>query len=283
MTNKGIEHITPQGSKKFVFPITLGAISLGILLLVYVATLIPRGLAVYDSVKQTPGQAMNFFAVTQGKLEEFVPVLGSRLVPRSTGAWILPFSEPFPFHNGTNGLRAPLGKKYAITTNKRPRILFLGDSFTYGQLVSFDKTFAYQTAAKFGGQSINAGVPGYSLAQMLMHAKQVLPKYQPDYLIVQYSPWLVLRAILGWIPGESQMVMGPYFSASDDTLTVAPAPFVPTRSLLDRIDKYRSTTKGFWDAISFFTEVGIPFYVHHMYHLAIFRTKQLLGLAPRIS
>jgi hypothetical protein len=272
----------PSSKTSLRFPITLALICVALVLCIYVAMLIPRGLTIYDSIKIVQPAPMHNQGVIQGELGQFDPLFGYSLLPNSSGVWLVAKGEPVPFHNDANGIRAPITTADK-QTDKQGGLIFFGDSFTYGQLLHYQQTFAFLTAKKLGETSVNAGVPSYSLVQMLMYARQIIPKRHPGYVIVQYSPWLVLRAEAGVAMDKAGMVMAPYFYQSNDRMQVAPVPFVPPHQIMEREQKYKTTPKGFWDAVSFFTTVGIPFYVHHMYHLAIFRTKQLLGLAPRKS
>src|SRR5690606_37609731 len=105
---------------------------------------------------------------------------------------------------------------------KRPRLLFLGDSFTYGLFVPSEETIPQQTAKLLGGQAINAGVPGYSLAQVLIYAEKLIPKYKPDYVIVQYTPWMVERSTSGFATFSQGLLAAPYLFDTDTGMAIHP-------------------------------------------------------------
>lgn len=208
------------------------------------------------------------------------PILGVEPAPNATGAFLIPLGEPVPFHNDSEGLRAPLGVKHSFDPSKHPRLMFFGDSFTYGEMVSAENAFAYRSAAILGGESINAGVPGYNLAQMLLRAQRLVPKYQPDYLVVQYSPWLVTRAEHISVQNSNGYLMAPFFYHQQETAQVSPVLFTPPDWTLQKTEKFKYSKPGTADRVSFFFEFGAPFLVHHDLNMAALRIKQLLGLAP---
>lgn len=86
------------------------------------------------------------------------------------------------------GFRGPL-----LSTEKRndqdKRILFLGDSSTFGFDVPWDQTFAEQTAQCLSErgparvEAINGGTPGYNLDQLLARG-DFFSAYKPDLVVV---------------------------------------------------------------------------------------------------
>jgi len=75
-----------------------------------------------------------------------------------------------------------------ITLAAPQRILFLGDSSTFGFGVKEDQTFAHLTANCMGLQPVNAGVAGYSSMQLVEHFKIMAPKIKPNWVVVAL-PW----------------------------------------------------------------------------------------------
>lgn len=270
----------PTGTERLLF--YLSALLWGLLLALscwYVILLLERGLDTYNRVK-TP--ILPNHANTSTQLDQRDPILGNRLIPNASGFFLIKDGVPVPFHHDATGLRSP-PKSNAPQSGVRHQLLaFFGDSFTYGQLVPVEETFAYRSATQLGGESINAGVPGYSLAQMLLYAERLLKTHKVDYLVVQYSPWLVARAEAGKL-SENNLFMAPYFSSTANGMRVEPAPFTPSESLWLRTYKYKHTPKSVPDAISFLATVGLPLWLGHAYHATLFHAKQLLGLAPRKS
>lgn len=67
------------------------------------------------------------------------------------------------------------------------RILLLGDSFTFGQGVSMEESFARRMEKQLGGvEVINAGVPGYGLDQEYLLYKDRAHKFGADLVILVF-------------------------------------------------------------------------------------------------
>lgn len=65
------------------------------------------------------------------------------------------------------------------------RIAIFGDSFTFGEEVSDDETFAYQLERLLPGvEVLNFGVHGYGHDQELLYLREALPRYRPDIVLV---------------------------------------------------------------------------------------------------
>ncbi len=65
------------------------------------------------------------------------------------------------------------------------RIALLGDSFTFGEGVSDEETFARQVELLLPGvEVLNLGVHGYGHDQMLLTLREALPLYRPDVVLV---------------------------------------------------------------------------------------------------
>lgn len=71
------------------------------------------------------------------------------------------------------------------------RIAFFGDSFTFGEEVSDDETFAHQAERLLAAEDpaievLNFGIHGYGHDQMLLYLREALPLYQPDVVVLGY-------------------------------------------------------------------------------------------------
>lgn len=250
------------------------------LLLAYALSVVVRGLLVYGELRK-PLEPMHAAGRYIGQAFTVAPALGPVLAPGADGAWLIFNGEPVPFHHDEAGLRAPLGVRQSVQERRHPRLLFLGDSFTYGELVSAEDTFAARAAQALRGEAINAGVPGYGLAQMVLQARTLIARYRPDYVVVQYSPWLATRSQSEFSTHSGQMVMGPYFARGEGGLVVAPAAFIPPPALVARLDHYKTSPGGLGDRLSFLGRVAFPFFLDRDGKLIVFRLQQLLQLRPR--
>lgn len=67
---------------------------------------------------------------------------------------------------------------------KKSNLYFVGDSFTWGQWVSEEKTFPRLVESELQQPVINLGVPGYSFAQYETLFNEWIAKYKPNIVIL---------------------------------------------------------------------------------------------------
>ena len=171
------------GTRKILFNLAIAAFCALTVSVFYFATVAYRAL---------PLQHLKVGAV--GRLYGFDPLMGPVPLPDANGFLQLPGGGPaIPTHHDGDGVRVRVGVRQGCSGLKRPRLVFIGDSFTYGDFTLAENTFAYKAVIKLSGESVNGGVNGFGLAQMVLRARQLIPKYRPDYVVVQYSPWLAAR------------------------------------------------------------------------------------------
>ena len=185
--------------------------------------------------------------------------LGFAPIPNSRGVEIMPVGAAVPVRYDKYGFRLPFEDQSKIR-NDHPLVLTLGCSFTYGAATLAENTFPYLVGSYLNGSTSNAGVCGYGLAQMVLIAKRLIPRHNPDYVIVQYSPWLVKRAVRQLAPSYYGKIPNPYY-ADDKNLTIRPSIF-QTKIFDLAIDRYRSSQAGALDFFSFLRNVGLPLYIH---------------------
>lgn len=70
----------------------------------------------------------------------------------------------------------------------QPRILVVGDSMTFGEGVPADSTYSAVLERTLGVRVDNAGVPGYSSAQMAGRLRRYLPLLHPKVVVMTLSP-----------------------------------------------------------------------------------------------
>jgi len=96
------------------------------------------------------------------------------------------------YHTNSRGFRGP--EFEPGREGDRLRLMFLGDSFTFGEGVRFEDTYPEVTAgllAKQGGgdrrvEAYNFGVGGYNTAQSLQLLRMVLAEFSPDVVVLGY-------------------------------------------------------------------------------------------------
>jgi hypothetical protein len=103
-----------------------------------------------------------------------------------------------------------------------------GCSYSFGYSVEAEETYSYQLQRAIGCKVNNFAVNGYGLAQMLHDAEKNLPQTKPNFLIAQYSCWLINRGVTRYSPIQYGVLPSPYFAYSGDSIVLKPAEFVST-------------------------------------------------------
>jgi hypothetical protein len=89
-------------------------------------------------------------------------------------------------NTNSRGLRGKTEYSYDKHSNK-PRILILGDSFTFGNHVSDNETYSHYLQETMPNvEIVNMGVYGYGHDQMLILFKEEGVKYKPDIVILGF-------------------------------------------------------------------------------------------------
>lgn len=199
-------------------------------------------------------------------------------VPNSEGSRVTPMGPNVPVRWDEDGFRVPLELDEA--SDQRPLILSLGCSFTFGELNYARDTFPYLIGRSLKGTSKNAAVGGYGLSQMLLLAEELVPIHKPDYLLVQYSPWLVNRAQYPFAPSNWGITPTPFFYEKDRSFALSPPVFLSKIQELP-VDRYRDSPTNWLDAFSFYWNVGLPLIVHDDFNMLKFRAYSIAGAIPR--
>ena len=215
------------------------------------------------------------------QIHEYDSELGYVPIPGAQAEFYYDNGAYFPAKYDNNGFRITVAQNPDMKYS-RPLYLFLGCSFTFGHGVKAEQAFPYLVGkVSNGGYAINAGVNGYSLAHMLILAEKLIPKYRPDQVFVQYSPWLSKRALQKY--GRSLSVLSkvplPYFSESKGSITVSPPAF-SVRSAESVFSKYKFTKKSTLDYISFLFEVAFPMQMELDFKVIVANIKWWTGLMP---
>jgi hypothetical protein len=121
----------------------------------------------------------------------FHPELGDIPVPNKHGMYHLPGIYYLTFRNNSLGWRGHREYREVKPTNYR--VLFLGDSFTYGVGVNDDQTFAARVEQNLLGDHLsvevmNAGNPGKGTDYELKLFQTVGAKFHPDLTVLCFFP-----------------------------------------------------------------------------------------------
>ena len=193
----------------------------------------------------------------EGKIFEGDAVMGHIPIPCASGFLNLRYNKiplhSIPIKHDNNGFR--ISDTASCEPNlSGPLVLFLGCSFTEGADVKQEETFSGLVGKSIHGNGLNAGVSSYGFNQMLILARKFIPAYKPDYVVVQYSPWLSERARNRFAPTRGLQIPSPYFADIHDSVKLLP-PCYPTSSFSIKYkpDTNRSKFRNF---MSFFFHEG---------------------------
>jgi hypothetical protein len=190
---------------------------------------------------------------------------------------VFPVGPAVPTKVDQNRFRIPANEDYQPQAD-RPLILALGCSLTFGAACRAEDTYPFLVADGLQGRCINAAACSYGLVQMLIRARDLIPRLKPDIVLVQYSPWLVDRATNNYAPTYFGKLPVPYFFDTESgTLDIHPPAF--SQSDADPL-QYRNATRGAGLYFSFLFRAGLPLLIHDDFWTAVTRAKQTFGLAP---
>jgi hypothetical protein len=127
-----------------------------------------------------------------GRYAVYHPRRGWTLKP---GIEELPVFDKKVLNSNSKGLRGKAEYPYERAVGA-PRIVVLGDSFTFGEEVSDDETYSHDLQASLpGAEVLNFGVQGYGHDQMLMYLKEEGIKYHPDVVVLGFAYLDIYRNI----------------------------------------------------------------------------------------
>lgn len=110
------------------------------------------------------------------------------------------------------------------------RVLVLGDSFTFGEDVSDDETYAHFLEERLAGvEVLNLGVHGYGHDQMLLYLQEEGLKYQPDVVVLGFLYDDMDRNLLGF-----RDYAKPRFALRDGRLELRNVPLPSPDEMLRR-------------------------------------------------
>lgn len=205
--------------------------------------------------------------------------LGYAPIPGVCSARLFPIgNEEIPTCYDNYGFRVPISDSSRQKPFTRPLILTLGGSFTFGDACYAEETYSYLLGNLLKGTSLNAGVCGYGLHQMLVRAKRIIPEFRPDIVVVLYAPWLVSRSIRGFSPlNIFAPHPAPYFVKSNEGIVLHPMPY-PKYGGSWPSKNFKGSDPNPKDFLVFYFHRGLPVWLHYRFHSALYKTKIKLGL-----
>jgi hypothetical protein len=215
----------------------------------------------------------------RGRVHRADAELGYGAVPASRGAHVWPVGPPVPMRYDAEGLRIPADAP-AVAMPHRPLVLALGCSYTYGDACLAEETYPWLVARRLGGTSLNAGKCGYGLAQMLILARRLIPRYEPEYVLVQFSHWLAGRGTSGFARSTFGKIPVPFLTLSQDGQVGVEPPAFRTRVFDSGFDRFDDQKRGVGEFFRLFWQSGAPLFVHDDVQMAAHGLKRLIGTVP---
>ena len=253
-------------------------LSLGVFV-VAAATL--YGMLVFERGRKLYGYVKAPHRGWSGKVHQADRSLGFAPIPGAKGAHVFAIGPDVPMAYDKDGFRVPVSSDGTQRERKRPYILTLGCSLTYGDACAAEDTYPYKVARALDGTELNAGGCGYGLAQMLILARRLLPEHKPEFVIVQYSPWLVDRALKHFAPTYYSYATNPYFT---DDKTGGVSLRDPVFSSCEiTLSDYSGSQRSFANFLAFLFGKALPLYAHDDICILGYRLRTALGRVPQPS
>lgn len=213
-------------------------------------------------------------------IHRFHPMLGYEAIPGANSVERYPNGYAVPVHFNADGFRIP-AEPDIIQDGSSPHLLALGCSFTFGMACKAEDAFPYRVAARLHGTALNAALGGYGLVHMVLRARELIPKFAPDWVLIEYAPWLVERSLA---PISNAMVQipvpGPYLAVQrDGRFGIEPPPFAANYFALPVRD-YARGPAGIRDFASFFVHAALPLYLWSDPRIARYRLGSHCPAAP---
>jgi hypothetical protein len=205
--------------------------------------------------------------------------LGFAAVPDARGFHVFPSGPPLPMRYDGEGFRIPANQP-PDAPRRRPLVLALGCSFTYGDGVRAEDAYPHLVAEDLGGTELNAGKCAYGLAQMLLLARRLIPQYKPDYVLVQFSTWLPGRGTSGFARATFGRVPVPYLLLRPDGTSGVHPPLFGTRVFDLPFHEFDNKRRGVGEFARFFLRAAAPLLVHDDLAMGACAIRRVLGRLP---
>lgn len=114
------------------------------------------------------------------------------------------------------------------------RVALLGDSFTYGEEVEDQETFAWGLAERTPYRVVDYGVPSFGVDQMVLRLERDVLAEAPDVVVMAISSPMFIRSMAPW-----DAWMKPYFTLEDGQLVPHNTPVPPPAEVLDGLAELR--------------------------------------------
>ena len=120
-------------------------------------------------------------------------------------------------------------------TLAEPPVLAVGDSYAHGDEVNDAETWVALLQPLIGRRTVNAGVSGYGLDQIVLRAEKEVRALKPAALVLVFIAEDLRRSEMSRVWGAEK----PYFEPADGTLTLRNVPVPPSPSPAATLDLWQ--------------------------------------------
>ena len=221
-----------------------------VLLLLFSSIIIFQSVNIYRYIKKSPRCWLPTFNPDES--------LGFRPKTNHLGGYEF-YDHTYRMKFNENGIQI----SESVSRSERSKtMLTLGCSYSEGASVGTDNTYTMIASEIIDAYPLNAAVSSYGLSQMLLLAREFIPEIKPDFVVVQYSPWLTDRACKLYFSSLFSHVPAPYFINNSNGLKIQKPPYLSKKNSLPLYD-YRHSKQCFFDFISYMKRFGVPFCLHN--------------------
>lgn len=248
------------------------ATTLCLFLLLYFAWTGYRSVVFYRAIKIT-GKGW------EKSIIEFDPTLGFAPKPGAQSVEFFPEDLHIDVRFDESGFRVPVDYTDRQPASS-PLILTLGGSYTFGTACAARETFPFRLAATLGGTTRNAALGSYGITQEVILARRLIPKLKPDIVVVQYSPWLVFRAVSPHrFMSAYHSIAFPFIFERDEFFDISPTTYTSAYFRVP-VGEYVRGPSTILNFASFHARVGVPLSLSSDFSSVAFRYRELTGQIP---
>lgn len=159
-------------------------------------------------------------------------VLEERRATRAAGVGRLKYDADLGFVPTQFYRPTPLPAGVALA---EPPILVVGDSYAHGDEVSDEETWATVLQALMHRRTVNAGVSGYGLDQIVLRAEQAARDVKPAALVLMFIAEDLRRSEMKRVWGAEK----PYFEPNDGAPVLRNVPVPPAPDPASTLDLWQ--------------------------------------------
>ncbi|MCZ2393618.1 MAG: hypothetical protein LC105_07180 [Chitinophagales bacterium] len=218
---------------------------------------------VYSFIKS----AFIYNIISKGEIKFIYGVFeGSKIygisgIPDSKGFMVFPGGDSIPIFINKDGKRVTGNN--SDSNNLNDKILFIGDSYTFGDANFYEDSFPYLIAKKKNLNLVNASMVGYGYVQFLLNIEKEIKKNNYKIIAIQLAPYSVERAVNRYLPAIGK-IPTPFFCRDNNDSIIIHHPFYETAFFKimgqKKSEKYLNHQFSMITLLDFYIRIGVPLY-----------------------